>query len=159
MTDTARDSKMNFWEKAAVFLAILGALYGVIEGYITLNAKIDRINERIDRVEVDGADELCLQVVMRQMEAIEKDRPAVKGQLDKLAAQRGCATDYNTANAMVTDDQLSSEKIRDLEKANDRLNERIRKGLAEIDRELKDPDALDNVVEGNSLHLDGESGS
>lgn len=132
--------RMDTLGKTATFLGVAGVIFGAGVAWNKLDAKIDALGVRVATIEKDGADELCLQVLSRQMEAIEQERPAVKSQLDTLARERGCVTDYG-AHLATYEEPLTPEEM-------EASRQRFREMLGDIDKIL-DERSKENTLEPN----------
>lgn len=101
---------------------------------VNLNAKVERLEERLQHQEITSANDLCLAVVQRQVEAIEKGREEVTDRLSKLADEHGCVREFVEVSAMWREATPEEERAARERTLKDR--EALERNLAEIDRVL-----------------------
>lgn len=95
--------------------AIAGLLVLLLAGGVawgSLTTRVDSLAAKIDRVEQDGADELCQQLMLRQVTAIEKGKRAILEDLSKIAVEHGCLRGLgDTIVTAASEDSFASYQV------------------------------------------------
>jgi hypothetical protein len=81
---------MNGIEKASAIIGAIIFVFGIGVGWDSLNNRIDKVDEKIGAIQRTLGSTTCNAILSRQMEAIDKNKIAVRAALDKLSDQYGC---------------------------------------------------------------------
>lgn len=126
---------MKKLEQASVVLGVVATLIaaGIYLG--SMQNDITRLKADFSRLEEKSADQLCLNLVSRQIAAIETRRVAVQSKLHSMADEYGCIRRYGSAveggSVEVTEAEILQREA-EVRKKRDRFAAE----LHEIDNEL-----------------------
>jgi hypothetical protein len=122
-------------EKIGAGLGIATAIFLVGAGWMDLNNKVERLEERVLHLNLTAANDLCLAVVQRQIVAIESGVTRAQRALASLSDEYNCIRRYDILAA-----QDPQRATREQERESLRLQAKQRaefeESLVEIDRAL-----------------------
>lgn len=121
---------MTNLEKVASALGIAGVVFTAGVAWNSLNSRLDRLTERMNLVESDKAEGLCLAIMNRQLVAIEKGRNSVREQLQVLS-DKHCPNVNAYQNAAAATRPMTPEELRAAERE-EQL--KLQQGIEELSR-------------------------
>jgi archaellum component FlaC len=81
---------MNNLEKASAVIGAIVFVFTLGVGWNSLNNRIDKVDEKMTRIEKSVGSTACNSILSRQIEAIEKGSAKAREALEQLSAQYNC---------------------------------------------------------------------
>lgn len=100
---------MTNLERVGAGLGIAAVIFGLGVGWQSINARFDRLNEKVAAIEEDQADSLCLTIMKSQLAAIEKRDNSVREQLQGLS-NKHCPSPSSFEVAAATEPMTPEEQ-------------------------------------------------
>lgn len=89
----------GYWtfERLGFSFTLLGMGAAAVGGWVHFNDKLDALGDRIAAVQKDGADDLCQQIVLREIAAIELGKKEIAAEVDGMTKEYGCLKRYGSS--------------------------------------------------------------
>jgi hypothetical protein len=129
---------MNNLEKIGSAMAVAAFIFGIGAGWNAVNARFDKLEGEVKRVDDEKGESLCLAVLSRQIVAIEKGKLSIQRQLQDLA-NRHCPKVPSPHGELVVaaHGPISKKRSDELRAADQKARKATLEKLGHIDRELR----------------------
>lgn len=127
---------MNNLEKIGSGIAIAAFLFGMGAGWNAVNARFDKLEGEIKRLDEEKGESLCQVVLSRQVIAIEKGSVPIQQKLQVLAKQH-CPVPANGDLVLAAHRPMTAGELAEFRAATQKARQTSLEQLEHIDRELR----------------------
>jgi hypothetical protein len=125
---------MTTLEKIGTGTGIVAFIFAVGAGWSTMNARLDRLDEKVESIENEKAQSLCIPIMTSEIKAVEKGNDAVLAKLQALE-QDHCPQASHWENAAATR-PATPEEIREQQTARQVKNAHDAAELSKLNDQL-----------------------
>lgn len=127
---------MNNLEKVATSLGVAVVIFGGGVAWQGLNSRVDRVKDRLDAIEQDRSEGLCLTILKSQVASIDKGKSAAREQLSSLSDRYCPHPVANAEQGMSATRTMTADELKRAIEEQNREYAAVLKEVANINKDL-----------------------